>query len=65
MNRGAGLPEGLSNLGDTVRVIDRAGTNLGVMIVAEAQKRASEQGAELFVTGPERKPPTVRIVLVQ
>jgi translation initiation factor IF-3 len=32
------------------------------MIVAEAQKRASEQGAELFVIERTVKPPVVRIV---
>jgi translation initiation factor IF-3 len=65
MNRGAGLPGGLANLGDTVRVIDRDGTDLGLMIVAEAQKLASEQGAELFVIERTTKPPVVRIVLVR
>ena len=65
MNRGAGLPGGLANLGDTVRVIDRDGTDLGLMIVAEAQKLASEQGAELFVIERTAKPPVVRIVLVR
>lgn len=65
MNRGAGLPGGLANLGDTVRVIDRDGTDLGLMIVAEAQKLASEQGAELFVIERTDKPPVVRIVLVR
>ena len=61
MNRGAGLPRGLANLGDTVRVFDRDGTDLGPMIVAEAQKLASDQGAKLFVTEPTATPPTVRI----
>ena len=65
MNRGAGLPDGLANLGDTVRVIDRDGTDLGLMMVAEAQKLASEQGAELFVIERTVKPPVVRIVLVR
>jgi translation initiation factor IF-3 len=65
MNRGAGLPGGLANLGDTVRVVDRDGTDLGLMIVAEAQKIASEQGAELFVAVRDAKPPVVRIVLVR
>jgi len=65
MNRGAGLPGGLANLNDTVRVIDRDGTDLGVMIVAKTQKLASEQGAELFVTEHTAKPPVVRIVIVR
>jgi translation initiation factor IF-3 len=65
MNRGAALPGGLANLGDTVRVIDRHGTDLGLMIVAEAQKRASEQGAELFVIERTTKPPVVHIVEVR
>ena len=65
MNRGVGLPGGLANLSDTVRVIDRDGTDLGLMIVAEAQKLASEQGAELFVTEHTAKPPVVRIVIVR
>lgn len=65
MNRAAGLPNGLANLGDTIRVIDRDGTNLGCMIVAEAQKFASEQGGELFVIEPTATPPVVHIVLVR
>jgi translation initiation factor IF-3 len=35
------------------------------MIVAEAQKLASDQGAELFVTEPTAKPAVVRIVVVR
>lgn len=65
MNRGAGLPLGLANLGDTVRVIDIDGTDWGPMIVAKAQKFASDQGAELFVTEPTAKPPVIRIVRVR
>ena len=65
MSRGAGLSGGLANLNDIVRVVDRDGTDLGVMIVAEAQKLASEQGAELFVTEHSAKPPVVRIVIVR
>ena len=65
MNRGVGLPGGLANLNDTVRVIDRDGRDLGVMIVNEAQRLASEQGAELFVTEHSAKPPVVRIVIVR
>ena len=65
MNRGAGLPRGLANLGDTVRVIDVDGTDWGPMIVAKAQKLASDQGAELFVTEPTAKPPVIRIVHVR
>jgi hypothetical protein len=65
MNRGAGLPGGLANLGDTIRVFDREGADLGLMIVAEAQKLASEQGAELFVTDHMAKPRVVRIVVVR
>ena len=65
MNRGAGLPGGLANLGDSVRVIARDGADLGRMIVAEALKLASEQGAELFVTEPTAKPPVVCLVVVR
>jgi len=65
MNRAAGLSGGLANLGDTIRAIDRDGADLGLMIVAEAQKRASEQGAELFVIARTAKPPVVRIVEVR
>jgi translation initiation factor IF-3 len=65
MNRGAGLPGGLSNLGDLVRVIDRDGTDLGLMIVAEAQKLASDQGGEIFVSERAARPQVVRIVLVR
>jgi len=65
MNRGAGLPIGLANLGDTVRVVGRDGVDLGLMIVAEAQKLASDQGAELFITDPTATPPVIRIVEVR
>ena len=65
MNRGAGLPGGLANLGDTVRVFARDGADLGLMIVAEAQQLASAQGAELFVFDPKAKPPVVRVVEVR
>ena len=65
MNRGAGLPSGLANLGDAVRVVDLDGHDLGLMIVAEAQKLASDHGAELFVTEPKASPPVVRIVVVR
>ena len=65
MKRDSGLPSGLANLGDKIRVIDRDGTDLGLMIVAEAQKRASGQGAELFVIDRTAEPPVVRIVEVR
>jgi Translation initiation factor IF-3, N-terminal domain len=65
MNRGGALPGGLANLNDTIQVIDRDGTDLGLMIVAEAQKLASQQGAELFVTRHTAKPPVVHIVIVR
>ncbi len=65
MNRGAGLPLGLANLGDTVRVVDVDGTDLGPMIVAQAQKLASDRDAELFVTEPKASPPVIRIVEVR
>jgi translation initiation factor IF-3 len=38
-----GTLSGLANLNDRVRVIDRDGTDLGCMMVAEAQKIASDQ----------------------
>ncbi len=65
MSRGAALPGGLANLSDTVRVIDRDGAELGFMIVAEAQRLASERSAELFVIDHEAEPPVVRIVIVR
>jgi len=65
MSRDGALPGGLANLGDTIRVIDRDGTDLGFMIVAEAQKLASEQGAELIVIAPTARPPVTRIVVVR
>lgn len=65
MNRGAGLPSGLANLGDTVQVVDRDWTYLGLMIVAEAQKLATGQNAELLVTEPAASPPVVRVVQVR
>jgi hypothetical protein len=65
MNRGAGLPRGLANLGDTVRVVDLDGTDFGPMIVAQAQKLASDQGAELFVRDPTVTPPVICMVHVR
>ena len=65
MNRGAGLPSGLANLGDTVQFVDRDGTDLGLMIVAEAQKLAADENAELLVTEPAASPPVVRVVIVR
>ena len=65
MKRDSRLPGGLANLGDTVLVVDRDGTDLGLMIVAEAQKRASEQGAELFVIARTTNTTVVRIVDVR
>jgi Translation initiation factor IF-3, N-terminal domain len=65
MSRSAALPGGLANLGDTIRVFDRDGADLGLMIVAEALTRAAEQGAELFVVAPTAKPPVARILLVR
>jgi translation initiation factor IF-3 len=59
------LAGGFANLSDRVQVIDRDGADLGVMIVAEAQRRASAQGCELFVVEHDADPPVVRIVLVK
>lgn len=65
MKRGAGLPSGLANLGDTVRVFDRDGTDLGLMIVAAAQQLATDENAELVVIEPKVSPPVVRLVRVR
>ena len=65
MSRDGTLSGGLANLNDRVKVIDRDGTDLGFMIVAEAQKVASDQGAELFVIDRERGVTVVRVVLVK
>jgi len=59
------LASGLANLSDRVRVIDRDGTMLGIMIVAEAQRLASEQGGELYVLGRKAGVTVVQIVLVK
>lgn len=56
------MPEGLSNLGDTVRVIDRDGSDLGLMIVAAAQQCAARQNGELFVVSDPYEDIIVRIV---
>jgi hypothetical protein len=47
MKRGAELGIGLANLSDQVRVEDRDGTSLGLMTVAEAQRRAAQKAGEL------------------
>lgn len=65
MSRDGSLFSGLANLSDRVRVVDRDGADLGVMIVAEAQRLASKQGCELFVVVHDVRPPLVRIVLVK
>ena len=65
MKRDSTLAGGLANLSDRVRVIDREGTDLGIMIVAEAQRVASEQSGELFVVGSEGRLKVVRIVLIR
>ena len=62
MKRDCALGSGLTNLGDQVRVIDRDGTALGFMMVAEAQRRASEQGGELVVVARRPGMTLVRIV---
>jgi translation initiation factor IF-3 len=65
MSRDGTLGSGLANLSDRVRVIDRDGTDLGFMIVAEAQRLASEQGGELVVIARKERVTVVRIVLVR
>jgi translation initiation factor IF-3 len=52
-------------LSDRVRVVDRDGTDLGFMVVAEAHKRAADQSGELVVIGTEGRCKVVRIVLVR
>jgi hypothetical protein len=53
MSRGGALPGGIANLNDTIQVVDRDGTDLGMMIVAEAQKIASEQGSRAHRDRPQ------------
>jgi translation initiation factor IF-3 len=65
MNRDYTLGSGLANLSDQVRVVDRDGTDLGYMMVAEAQRLAAEQGGELSVIAREDKVAIVRIVLIK
>ena len=65
MSRDGTLSAGLANLNDRVNVVDRDGTNLGFMMVAEAQKIASDQGAELVVIAREKGVTVVRVVLVK
>jgi translation initiation factor IF-3 len=65
VNRDGSLVGGLANLSDRVHVIDRDGTDLGFMIVAEAQRLASDQGGELFVVERDAHNLVVRIVLVK
>jgi translation initiation factor IF-3 len=60
-----GTLSGLANLNDRVRVIDRDGTDLGFMMVAEAQKIASDQGGELVVIARVKNVTAVRVVLVK
>jgi translation initiation factor IF-3 len=65
MSRDGTLSGGLANLNDRVKVIDRDGTDLGFMIVAEAQKVVSDQGAELVVIERARGVTVVQVVLVR
>ena len=65
MSRDFTLGSELANLSDRVRVIDRDGMDLGFMIVAEAQRCASDQGCELVVIAREARITVVRIVQVK
>lgn len=65
MNRDYTLGSGLANLSETVRVIARDGTDLGYMVLAEAQRLAAEEGGELSVIAREEKVAIVRIVLIK
>ena len=65
VNRDYTLDSGLANLSDRVRVVDRDGTDLGYMMVAEAQRLAAEQGGELSVIAREDKVAIVRIVIIR
>ncbi len=48
MNRGVTLPAGCKNLSDRIRVISVQGRDLGFLTVAEAQRLATDQQAELI-----------------
>jgi hypothetical protein len=65
MKRSAGLPRGLADLGDTVRVIGLDGADLGLMVVAAALKLAADHQAELLVIEPTASPPVVRVTIVR
>ena len=65
MNRDYTLRNGLANLKDRVRVVDRDGMDLGYMTVDKAQRLAAEQGGELSVIAREDKMAIVRIVLIK
>jgi hypothetical protein len=62
MKRGADLGIGLANLSDQVRLVDRDGTILGFMTVAEAQRRASQKAGELVTILRSDEMTIVRIV---
>jgi len=65
MKRSAGLPHGLADRGDTVRVVGIDGADLGLMIMAAALKLAADSQAELLVVEPKASPPVVRIAIVR
>jgi translation initiation factor IF-3 len=48
--------------GDTVRLIDADGTNVGIVSVRDAQERASRQDLDLVEIAPEAQPPVCRIM---
>ncbi len=57
MNRGAALPGGIANLNDTIQVIDRDGTDLGLMICRSTETCArAKRGA--IRHNPGRKTPS-------
>ncbi|HEX5219285.1 MAG TPA: hypothetical protein VFZ59_06930 [Verrucomicrobiae bacterium] len=65
MNRDYTWGSGIANRNDRVRVVDCDGMDLGYMSVADAQRRAAEQGGELSVIAREDKLAIVRIVRIK
>ncbi len=49
-------------MADTVRVVDEAGTMLGVMTVDRAISTAQQKGFDLVEIAPKAKPPTCKIM---
>jgi len=65
MSRDGSLPPGCSDLADTlqrVRVMDRTGRQVGIMLLSEAMKIADHEHVELVKITKTAIPPVYRMI---